>query len=240
MSAKEEIIEKVSSVGSVAASLLWPYDFECYMVAFELCDGVGKTIDYLSFPITPENLQIEETPAVNIKNTFGGVSVVSSELYTPKTISLRGNFGRAIKVLSRGDITASFTSLGGFEFERSYSKDLQAKKTSELSHNIKTGYGTSKVLQSILNKSYGVHKTLGVVNKLYFYNLAFGESYVVKVTYFKISQSLENNMLWNYDITLKTISPLDLDKQKTNSSLIKSFGVNVVQNGINSLLKSLL
>lgn len=241
---KQTIIDKVESVGSATASLLWPYDFEAYMVSMELTDANGKTLDYLSFPIMPENLSIEEIPAVNIRNTFGGVAVVSSELYTPKTITLRGNFGRNIRFLSRntnvvsGAMTA-FSAISGIELERSYNRNLEPEKVTELSHNFKTGYGATKALQSIVNRSYGVDKKTGAVNKLYFYNLSFGESYVVKVVNFRISQSLQSNMLWNYDLTLRTISPLSLDKTK-NASLTRIFSINTVQMETNALLNSLI
>ena len=38
----------VRSIGQAALSSLSPHDFEYYMVALELTDGSGRTIDYFS------------------------------------------------------------------------------------------------------------------------------------------------------------------------------------------------
>ena len=171
MSGSSEILEKtLNNLGVATANLLFPRDFECYMVAFELCSGNGDTLDYFTFPIMPSSINIQENQIVKIQNTFGGVSVLSSDLYNPKKISLKGNFGRNIKLLNRGKNSLSWAA--GFykstETERSYGQNTDPTTTRELSSMIKTGYGCTKVLQSVINRSYGVDKVTGAVNKLYF------------------------------------------------------------------------
>jgi len=234
-------VEKAKATGTSALSALFPRDFECYMVAFELCNGDGITLDYFTFPIMPSNIEIIDTPALKIQNTFGGVSALSSNIFTPKKISLSGNFGRNIKLLNRG--SSLNLLVGGFLqrniTERSYGGGTPSKDTIEFNNNLKTGYGCNKVLQAIINRSYEIDRSTGKVNKLYFYNLAFGESFLVKCEQSKFSQSLQNNMMWDYFLNLQAICPIHLDKLRGKSGTAMAFGMSEVQKTTNSLLKSL-
>ena len=244
MNDSDKLKSVVESLGAVTSSVLFPLDFECYMIAFELCDGNGKTLDYFTFPIMPTNIDIQENSIVKVQNTFGGVSVISSDLFNPKKISLKGNFGRNLKLLNRGinglNWSTNFSQRN--EKERNYGQEGSQNNILELSSVIKTGYGCTKVLQSILNRSYSVDKSTGKVNKLYFYNLAFGESFLVKCESVKFTQSIgSNNMMWDYDINLIATCPLHLDRFKGNlANKGKIFGMSVIQQSTNSLIRSLI
>lgn len=232
---QETWLKKAESIGyNAAATLLnslYPREFECYMIAFELCDSKGKTLDYFTFPIMPSEISITEGFATKVQNSFGGVSSISSSVYIPKDISLSGNFGRNFKVLYRGKLTLPFVSKS--EVERNYGFDSPLK-IKELSNTLKTGYGCIKVLQSILNRSVGIDE-YGDCNRLYFYNLVFGESYLVKVNSFTPSQDMSTNAIWRYNLKLKTVCPIHLDKYAKQKGKVASTLNSVIQSGLNSL-----
>lgn len=232
--------EKAISLGytTVATLLnsLYPNEFECYMISFELCDSQGNSLDYFSFPIMPNQMSIQENLPTKVISTFGGVSAISSNIYTPKVISLDGNFGRNFKMLNR-----SFTVFSETEIERDYGTGT-SKKEIELSRNLKTGYGCTKVLQSIINRSVATDDS-GRCNRLYFYNMAFGESYLVKALEFNTKQDLQNNGMWTFNLKLNTICPLYLDKVGKKKQVATAFknglqaGMNNVGSGIWDTLK---
>ena len=240
---EEFVLKKTKALGNnVAATLLstlFPKDFEAYMIALELCDGEGKTIDYMTFPIMPDEISSDENMPVTIKSTFGGVVSVSSNIFTPKQISLNGSFGRNIKVVSRNKNAVSLLkdtiSVGiKKQFERTYGVDSVIYKEPELSPTFKTGYGCCKLLQSIINRSYDTDSK-GRTNKLYFYNMALGESYVVKAVNFRMNQNMSTNAIWNYSLQLQAVCPVYLDNdEKFKVSLGSS-----VTSSINALVNSL-
>lgn len=230
------LIKKTKALGYNAAatllSSLYPRDFEAYMIAFELCDSQGNSIDYMTFPIMPDDLSSDENMPVKVQSTFGGVSTVSANIYNPKNISLTGSFGRNFKVISRSanalGILTDIIRIGkSGQFNRTYGvKNIIPYLEPELSPIYKTGYGCCKVLQSLINRAYDVDKN-GQTNKLYFYNMALGESYLVKPINFRLSQSMQNNAIWNYSLQLQSICPTYLEKSrnslpKTTSAIIAS------------------
>lgn len=229
-------INKAKSLGyTTTANLmasLYEVDFEAYMIAFELCDSEGQTLDYFTFPIMPTELSIEDSIPVKIENTFGGVNSISSNIYVPKNIHLSGNFGRQFRLLIRNKVV---TPLAHKTIqERDYGVGGIQREQLEISNQLKTGYGCFKVLQSIINRSVEVDQ-YGECNKLYMYNLVYGESYVVKVESFRGSQSINNNAIWNYDLTLKSVCPLHLDAHKKGKS-IKAFAMSTAQSALNTVL----
>ena len=212
---KQDLIQRAKALGfNAAANLmatLYPVDFEAYQISFELCDSKGKTLDYFSFPIMPSELSIKEDSPVKVENTFGGVNSISSNIFVPKDISLGGNFGRQFKVIVRNKFVVPFTHK--VIQERDYGVGGQQRKELEIENMLKTGYGCLKVLQSIINRALDVD-SYGECNKLYFYNMAFGESYVVKPISFRSYQNISNNGIWSYDLNLKAVCPLHLDITK--------------------------
>lgn len=229
-------INKAKAIGYTAAATLlsglYPVDFEAYMIAFELCDSKDKTLDYFTFPIMPTDLSIEEEIPVKVENTFGGVNTISSNVFVPKIINLTGNFGRQFRVLIRNKITIPFVHKT--IQERDYGvKGVQRKET-EVSNSLKTGFGSFKVLQSIINRSVEVDDE-GECNKLYMYNMAYGESYLVKPMTFRGSQNISHNGIWNYELSLRAVCPLHLASHKKGSST-KAYTITATQASLNSVL----
>ena len=216
-------------------STLYPIDFEAYQISFELCDSKGKTLDYFSFPIMPSELSIKEDIPVKVENTFGGVNSISSNVFVLKDISLNGNFGRQFKILVRNKFVVPLAHT--VTQERDYGVGGQQRKELEISNSLKSGYGCIKVLQSIINRAVEVD-SYGECNKLYFYNMAYGESYLVKPITFRGYQNINNNGIWSYDLSLKAVCPLHLDASKVGKKW-KNVAGSVLQSGANSLTRGI-
>ena len=90
----------------------------------------------------------------------------------------------------------------------------------------------------MLSKSVGLGQD-GKPLRLYFYNMALGESYLVVVppSGAQFSQDLSKNMIWNYNITMIAIAPLELvaNKKNAKSWLINSLANAAIQTGVNDL-----
>jgi hypothetical protein len=237
----------VQDVGRMVMSQLWPKDFEYYMVALELVDGSGNTIDYFAFPVMPSSITKSENKRINIKKTFRSTLILTSTAYTPQDISIRGNFGRSFKILiGEKEILSGLafntsTKAGIFELSQLANRNLLSP-TIQFSQHIKTGYGATKLLQSIIHKSDGSDQNGPY--RLYFYNFALGESYLVVAPSkaLTLEQNDANmNMIWNYTLNLTTIAPLELVKGAvTPSSTMKMLATNVLQGAVNRTAKDIV
>ena len=171
----------VRSIGQAALSSLSPHDFEYYMVALELTDGSGRTIDYFSFPVLPTSIQKTEPKRTNIKQSNTGITVLS--------------------------------------------------------------FGAMNLLRAIIAKSNGIDDQ-GLPFRLYFYNMALGESYLVTVPSNGLTLNTDadnSNTLWNYNLTLTAIAPLSLvlSKKAYEGSLKNSLQTGIIQKGVNVLSNQL-
>ena len=59
------------SLGRQLLSTLYPNDFEHYLLAFELVDSQGTTIDYFAFPINPSEYNYTRNALTNVKKNSG-------------------------------------------------------------------------------------------------------------------------------------------------------------------------
>lgn len=203
-------IEYVLSLGKQVVHKNFPRDFEYYMMAIELVDEYWNSIDYFVFPVMPSAITKQESEMTSIQHTLGGIVVTNKTGFTPKDITISGNFGRGFKFINY-EGSSDFESIAkGFYF----SKDIQARTgnpATEFPFGIKTGYGCIKILQSIIEKS----KARGVEEgsfKLLLYNPALGESYLVVPTKNPLSLSQNeqsSNMIWQYNMSLTIIADLD-------------------------------
>ena len=242
--------ELIRTIGRSAMNALYPNDFEVYMMALELAHSIGNTIDYLSFPIMPEQIQKNEPKRTNIKNSASGITVLSSSKYISEEISIKGNFGRNFKILLSpkepvGEGVAFSTNVGKYNLSQinvgNNAGDLSLSAP-KFEVGVKTGYGAIKILQAIISKSNGTDTT-GKPFRLYFYNLALGESYLVVVppNGLTLSQNKDSkNMIWEYSLTLNTVAPLSaLKTQNLGSSLLTVIGTNAIQKSVNTFASSL-
>lgn len=232
----------VNRIGSQAVATMMPYEFEWYMIALELATADNKTIDYLTFPIMPNSLSKTEQNRTSIKKSLSGVTVLQNSSLPLSEIVLQGNFGRSFKNLVgisndvSGGVQAYSMKSGKYDLYslQSESKSNKIPKFKTFNTTVKTGYGVVKMLQAILSKSVG-HDDQGRPFRLFFYNMAFGESYqvVVPPNGVRFYQDLSNNMVWNYDLRLTVVAPLDAvvkDNRKWNQLAASAIqgGVDIV------------
>ena len=221
--ARSRYSELLRTLGQGALNSFFPDDFEAYMISFELVDSRDNTLDFFSFPIMPSNLSIVETEITNIKKVNGGITSLKTQSFIPKDISLSGNFGRTFRAILRNRVV-DFTSFGSALTK--VNGDFQGP-------NIKTGFGSIKVLQNLLDGSKSLDQ-FGRPVRLYFYNFAFSENYVVEVMDKTFTQSRQSNVIWNYDISLKAVAPIE-NVVRSRRSLINVLSTNALQQGINTL-----
>ena len=228
----------LARIGKGALHALYPSDFEIYIISFELVDFQGNMVDFLTFPIMPKSISESEPQLTNIKKTVGGITAFSTSTFVPITIKLSGNFGKRFKFL----IGRSMIDSSAISFTTKF-KD--SKSTRVFSNSIKTGYGCCKILKQIIEKSRKIDNE-GNPYRLYFYNLAFGTSYLVKpIGELSFSMSLDSNMIWDYDLTLKAIAPLYKlrDRRDIKKSLVGIMSKAAIAKGIdvtNKLVKNKL
>lgn len=236
--------ELLGDLGKATLSAIFPNDFEIYLMALELTDSKGNTIDYLTFPIMPDSISKTELKRTNVKKTSNGITVLTSSSNTPSEVTLKGNFGRNFKIILSPKLPETqgvAFSVSSGKFDLSDVKSGLSFTTPSFSAGIKTGYGASKILQAILSKSNGVDSE-GKPFRLYLYNMALGESYLVTVppSGFSFSQNKEKNMIWEYSITLTILAPLkSIQSQFLKSSPVKLLSRGVIQKGVNVLAKDI-
>ena len=242
-----QAISLAQQLGMQTLSSVYPYDFEWYMCALELTDSKDQTIDYLAFPIQPDSIQKSEPTRNNIKKSMAGVTVLSNDAYIPQDITIRGSFGRQFKLLLNvKEIKGKNSQYSTINGVYSLYQKAGASAINYPSFNIaaKNGYGIIKILQAIVNKSVGLDDE-GKPFKLYFYNMALGESYLVAIppSGAQFNQDVSKNMMWSYSITMKTLAPLDAVREEQEGSLRKELsatavaaGVSMVAQGVNDIM----
>lgn len=224
----ENINTANGTVNGIARSVLnslYPSEFEVYFVSLELTDYNGNIEEYFTFPINPNSISKTEPRTKSIERTFGKIIVNKSDKFTPQDLTIKGNFGRDFKIILRHKGEISFNSL--------LTRSLLFNEE-EFSSGIKSGYGSFKILQSICEKSE--KSNLGRPNKLYFHNYLLGESYLVEVIELSEDQSLQSNMMWNYNLRLKILSPINRKDNFVNN--VKTSLVDNAQVTLNSSLSS--
>ena len=236
--------EMLGTIGRSGLAAAFPNDFEVYLCALELTDSENNTIDFFTFPINPSSIQKVEAKRETARNTAGGVTILSSPTFVPQEINIRGDFGRTFKILL--SVSGGSSSILGSAFSLAAGKysltDITGKGTSGLKApsfdpGVKTGFGCTKMMQAIISKSNGVDKQ-GLPFKLFFYNMALGESYLVIVppSGLALNQNMQKNMILEYNLNMTAISPMASVKSGgAKTSLIKTLTAGAVQKGVNDL-----
>lgn len=230
---KQTYLRLLSEIGKAGLNALYPNDFEFYLIALELVDSDGKAVESFIFPVNPESLSEVNTNIVNIQKTNQGVSVLKTRTWIPTDISLSGNFGRRFKfLLGKGSVDAAAV---GFNFT---TKNGEAPPK-EFNTQVKTGYGCCKLLDRIINRGNTLDEK-GNPYRLYFYNLAFGTAYMVEHISLIFKQDFPaSNMIWNYNLNLKTIAPLTGSLVNDPKKLTTLTTLGTIQKSINLQTKLL-
>ena len=240
--ANAKLTKFLTEIGKGGVNALWPNDFEYYAITMELTDSLGNTIDYLTFPVSPESMSYDKRSLVNIKKSMSGISSLDNETFNPRTIEMSGTFGRKFKLLlgaSRplsSQSAENSTATGQFTNSTRNSTDI---KESVFNTKLKTGYGTVKILEAMIEKSSALDRD-NKPNRLYLYNPALGHNWLVKAPLLKLSQErTSSNMLWKYNLSLTAIAPLKRIRPELKTSLAEGTGITVLQRGLNSLVNGI-
>lgn len=238
-----EFKSRLSQIGKGGLNALFPSDFEYYLVALELVDSQNNTVDYFSFPVLPEEIRESHNEITNIRKTMTGVNVTKNPTFTPRQISIRGNFGRRFKLLLGGQQVqfAGFgLSIKNGALSVSGPGSLQ-EVIPQFSSFAKTGYGCIKVIEAMKEKS----KKLDNYQKpfsLYLYNPILGNNYQVEFNSFAHMQNQDtNNMIPAYNIQLTAIAPLSslFSRGSSIKSALSKVTVGELQKTANNIARNL-
>lgn len=228
-------ISTLDTAAKLTLNTLYPKEFEVYMVTLELVDSEDKALDYFTFPINPDSLSKTQPYLKQIERTAGAVVVNKTGYFVPQDISIKGTFGRQFRFVTR-DRSIGDVNWSGFLPQI---KSKNEGENLEFSRYYKSGYGCFKIVQSICDEADKLDN--GLARKLYFHNLAMGESYLVEVMSFTGSQSLSSNMIWSYDLKLKILSNvLAQNKMKLLKQRLGTFAATNAANLVAGTAKELL
>lgn len=222
--------EALASTGRPIMGALFPDDFEVYMMTLELVDSMQNIVDYLSFPVLPDDITKPSPKNTNVKKTAGGVISLTTNTYIPEDITINGNFGRAFKVLVGREVI-SFKAFGA-----SVKKMIKGGKLENpFDAKVKTGFGCTKILQGIIDKSVLLDEH-NKPYKLFFHNPTLGESHLVESPLFTLRMDKNTtNRMWGYSLTFKTLAPAGAIGTVGQSSLLNTLALGALQKGINIL-----
>ncbi len=240
---KKTLVTKLGALGKVGLNGLYPNDFELYVFALELVNSKGDTEEYFVFPINPTNFDESSQANTSVVKTMGGVVTIDSNTFDPVDIIMGGNFGRKLKFLIGGE-QIDFGALSYSTRSGVYKNAKDTFKKGVFNSKIKSGYGCIKLLQSFQTKSTGLDQ----YNKpysLYLYNLALGNSYLIKILNLTFKQDMSSNGIWNYSMQIKGLGTMDsIEGGRSQGSLSASLAAaKIVQGAANVALsktKSLL
>ena len=227
----QQIGNMVLSMGKSAVSALAPDNFESYQCSLELLNIMGVREGYISFVVMPNNISESASPIQTQSKTKNGIVTLFNSSFVPVNIQLQGNFGRKIRV-------GVNSAISPYETENNF---LQGNIATILGASVtaKTGYGMTKVLHYILKRANEVDEN-GDPYILLYRNFAFNSYYVVDVMNYSFSQNTQNNMIWDYSLSLKAVAPGD-SINKAGMSVAQAVGAiagTVIASGLTSILNS--
>ena len=220
-----------ATIGRAALHSLAPDNFEYYMCSLELLDSLSRTKGFMTFVIMPNNIMETKTQIASITKTNKGISTLFNSTFVPRDISIQGTFGRKFRLLSGMKDTENVSKIPYFGGNLGFSF-LQNDVL------IKTGYGLTKMLKSMIDKSFELDANSNPCI-LIFNNYALNTHYIVEVMQSAFSQSVENNMLWYYNLEMKAVAPASAIKIQTKDSNKKYLGTvasNAIAKSIGGLL----
>jgi len=236
--------ELVAEIGRKAAAALFPRDFDFYLVSLELVDSDGVTVDLFTFPVMPSEISEERTELTTIKKSAKGITSIKTPTFIPRQISISGDFGRKFKVVFGDEVTI----LAGFLFnsirEGTFNKEnlfgnFTKIKQPVFSSPIKTGFGCTKVLESMVDKSLGFDSK-GKPYNLFFYNPTLGNNYLVNTKTLRFNQDKESsNMIWKYSLSMTAVANLEQLEFSNANSLINAFVSDFINKQASNLVNKI-
>lgn len=222
----------MATIGRAGLHSLAPDNFEYYMCSLELLDSLGETKGFMNFAVMPNNIMENKTQIATITKTNRGVVSLFNSTFVPRDISVQGTFGRKMRLLlgmKEAENVSVIPFFGGNLGFNSFNNDTL----------IKTGYGMTKMLKSMIDKSFELDD-LGNPCILIWNNYALNTHYVVEVLQSSFSQSTENNVLWYYSLEMRAVAPADAVKRLENNAhmvkMLTSVSSGAIAKGITGYL----
>lgn len=213
----------IEDVGRGLLHYQFPDDFEYYLLALEVTDSENNIVDSFVFPVMPENITEERVSINSINKTQSGVNSIFNPTFAPFPISFGGTFGRKLRLLVNTN-SFSNTKANGEEY-----------KNPTFNTRIKTGYGSTKILERIHKLSYSLDKN-NKPFRLFYYNFAFNSQYLVEFSNLKLTQTIQGNGLWYYNVSLQAIAPAFLIRGTKKTSMVKLITSDIITKGVGDLL----
>jgi len=220
----KEIVRKkaqdvISTLGRSALHAIAPDDFELYACSLELVNSYGEIEEIFHFPVMPNGIQIGRQSLASIKKTGQGYLSQFSNTFVGKNININGTFGRKFRLLV-GDLS---------------NRSLSAAEKQQFDLKIKTGYGAFKLLEKMVEKSFELDEKYNQPRLLIFHNFAINHHHIVEVINFSPTQSMENNMLWNYTLEMKALAEASSLSYNGNKKghLVNLLAVSALQKSAN-------
>lgn len=232
--AKTRFNNLLASIGRASLSSLYPNDFEYYACSLELTNSKDEIIETFVFPVMPSSMSENTVPINNIKKTEAGVVSLFNPTFNPFQINISGNFGRKLRVVTNRGIFA----VNLIRTNVTKQAPLEGYEGEEFSVQVKTGYGLCKLMERICKRAYTLDSSNNPY-RLYFYNMAFNSSYMVETPSITFSQDQSNNMIWNYNLSLKAICPAFAIRKTEKSSIINTLSSSVINAGTDALLNDI-
>ena len=180
----DNILDLTASIGRAGLHAIAPDDFEYYLCTFELRNSEMEVVDWMNFTVMPNQISVNRTSLVNIKRSQSAMLSLFSDTFPNYDINLSGTFGRKFRLISA--VTE---------------KGLLGK----VPVKVKTGYGAMKLMEKMIEKSQQTDADKKPY-LLFFYNYSLNQQFLVEVMNFNPTMSMENNMMWNYSMTLKGLA----------------------------------
>lgn len=203
----------------LALNTLYPKEFEVYMVTLELVTHDDESKAYFTFPINPSSITKTQPYLKQIDRNYGAVIVNKSGKFVPQTLSIKGTFGRQFRYISR-------------EQSLDISTIQWLPDKNEFSSTYKSGYGCFKIVQDICDEADKLDD--GFARKLFFHNLAMGESYLVEVLDFTGSQDQSSNMIWNYELRLNILTEI------TSQNKLREWGIRQIGTSVTKAVNAVV
>jgi hypothetical protein len=230
--AKGAVTDLVTNIGEAAAHTLFPLDLDTYYaMSLQLVNHDNDTIDYFVFPVMPQNYQSNYRSLTYVRKTAGGVLATKAQGFTPRQITITGNFGKNFRVMvGQTHVSAKswkISTAGG-----DYTGGLLQIKAKPFMVVIKNGYGATKILEAICFKASQLDEK-GYPYTLFFYNPTFGESYVVSVDSFNITQSVQQTGLWAYSLQMTALNFIG-----TRHRALRLIGADTISKGLTGIVSA--
>ena len=225
-------IDAALNVGKAALNAIMPDDIEYYLCSLELYSQDKKRIGFLSFVVMPDMMEETHSPIQTMIKTHRGVTTVFNDSFAPVDISFSGTFGRKFRLL------ASFKD-PKLELDQKGFFNLSLGSVAGVGVGVKSGYGITKIMEHILQRSYKTES--GKPFYLIFNNYALNTSYVCDVINYTVYQDSGSNMMWGYNVHLRAVAENSAFFKKSNRlKNLKDIAAMQVANGLTNVVSNMI